>query len=172
MAVVNTKSGLLTNADATPPVFNAPGAGKGAVFTSVGTLETLDTDSDNSVYRFVRLPSDAVIHSIKLYNDALDSGGSEAIVADLGVYQISAAGGAVLDRDCLATLITTLRAANTTGVELRFEVLDIAGIGTPLWSLAGLTADPVIEYDICLTIETVATVPAAGTITMVVLWSD
>lgn len=168
MAVVNTKSTEITNADATPATLNNPGLAKGTLLSVAGTVETGATDSDNSVYRLVRVPSNAILRSVKLFNDDLDTNVSPAIAADVGVYQTAANGGAVVDRDILATVITALQGAVITGTELRFEVDDIADAQHRLWEVLGLTADPQRDYDICLTIETVAATPAAGTITLVV----
>lgn len=171
MGVVNTKATAITNADASPPVLNDFPPVRGPLNISIGTVETAADDSDNSVYRMVRLPSNAVIHSIMLFNDDLDTDVTPAIVADLGVYQTAANGAAVVDRDILATLIDTFQGANTTGVNLRHEALDIAYENYRLWEILGLSSDPQRDYDIAFTIETVAATAAAGTITLLVLWS-
>ena len=74
----------------------------------------------------------------------------------------------VVDRDCYGTLMTTLQAANTAGVEVRYETLGIETVGNFMWEDAGLPEDPGRNLRIALTIETVAATAAAGDITMVV----
>ena len=64
--------------------------------------------------------------------------------------------------------MTTLQAANTSGVEVRYETLGIETVGNFMWEDAGLTSDPGRMLRIALTIETVAATAAAGDITMVV----
>lgn len=164
MAVVNTKATPITNADATPVVLNNPAVSGGKKLSAVGTLEVAATDSANSVYRLVRIPSHAVIRSLKLFNDDLDSGTSA--VATAGVWQTAENGGTVVDADLFATSLASLQAAVTTGTELRFAVLDINGAEKRLWELLGLTADPQRSYDIGITITTVTGLQA-GTLSMI-----
>lgn len=166
MAVVNTKSTVITNADATPVVFNKAGVAKGRVIRAVGTVEVAATDSDASVYRFVRIPSNAIISSIKIFNDDLDSG--TAVVFDVGLHQTAANGGAALDADVFATDIATCQAANLTGVEVRFEAADINGVEKRAWEIGAATADTQVDYDVTMSLGGTLTGLTAGTITMVV----
>lgn len=165
MAVVNTKSTAITNADATPATTNASGTVKGILYRAVGTLETAATDSSNSVYRLVRVPSNAIITSIKLFNDDLDSGTS--LVVKFGLYQTAANGGLEADLDVFSTATASLQAAVTTGTEIRFAALDINTVAKRVYELLALTADSAREYDLCATVTT-ATGLQAGTLTALV----
>lgn len=164
MAVANTKSTAITNADASPRVPNNSYIEGGMLRVSVGTVEVAAANDDGSVFRFCRVPSGARIHSIRVFCDAITAG----TVYDCGLYKPAALGGAVVDADCYATDVD-LSSAITQGTEIAFEARDIAAVENRAWQDAALTADPFIEYDICLTGDTVGS--AAGTLTLVVAWT-
>lgn len=158
MAVVNTKSTFITNADATPVVKTDVTHVTGVQRSQAGTVEVAAADSDTSVYRIARVSSLARVNSILLYNDAITAGTDYHI----GLYQTAANGGAVVDADCYASSVD-LSSAHT-GTEVAFEARDVASILNKVWQDAGLSADSGREYDICLTGNTVGT--AAGTISL------
>lgn len=163
MAVVNTKSTFITNADATPQVPTRASIGAGKLMCAVGTVEIAAADDDTSVYRFVRVPSNAVITSIKVFCDAITSGTS----FDCGLYRTANDGGAVVDADAYASAVS-LASAITTGTEIRFEAADIANVEKRVWEDAAATADTKYDYDICLTANTVGS--AAGTVSLQVVY--
>ncbi len=159
MAVANTKSNIITQQDATPPLLvNAVEYG-GVLREVVGTVETLAADDAASVYRLCRVPSSARISSILLASDAITT----ASTSDVGLYQTAANGGAVLDADFFATDYDISSATAFTEVMLEATATDISKCAKPLWELYGLTSDPCIAYDICVTVNDVT---AAGTISM------
>lgn len=164
MGVVNTKATAITNADATPRVPNNSYIETGMVRSSVGTVEVAAADSDTSTFRFVRLPSNARLHSIKVYCDAITGG----TVYDLGLYDIAAAGGAVISQNCYAN-DQDLSTAITVGTEVLFQAKDVANIEKRVWEDAGLSTDPFKEVDLVYTGSTVGT--GAGTISLAVLWT-
>ena len=164
MGVVNTKSLAVTNSDSDSPRLATPGYLAGArPQMSMGTVEIAAADSDTSVYRMVRLPSNAVIYRIEILNDVITGGTSY----DLGFYQINDNGGAVVDADIYATAID-MTVARSLPFDASFEVLDIANIEKRVWEVLGLSADPQRLYDLCFTANTVGT--GAGTISMRVMW--
>lgn len=164
MAVANTKSTHITNADASPPVLTNSYIAKGAVCSTVGTVETLAADDASSVYRLVRMPSNAKPLSLLLGTDAITG----ATQADVGVYQTAGNGGAVVDADFFATDVDISTAATVfTEVMLEATVTDISKVEKRLWELLGLSADPMRDYDICVTVNDVT---AAGTISMKALY--
>lgn len=165
MGVVDTQSTAITNANATQPrVINPSYLAGGSLRMSIGYVEVAAADSDASTYRFVRLPSNAVIFRLEILNDAIAGGTSY----DAGLYKTAAAGGAAVDADVFATAID-MSVARTLPQDAMFEVLDIANVEKRLWELAGLTADPMCEYDVVLTANTVGS--AAGTIAVRVVWT-
>ena len=171
----------LTNYEATPQVMVSPASatGKIRVWSDTIAAGTGDIDDDD-ILMMAEIPSNAKIKSIKLYNDDLDSGGSPALVTDVGIYNgnvkfndtdgsaTAYAAEAVIDRNCYGTVMTVLQAAVTAGTEVRYETLGIETVGNFMWEDAGLTSDPGKMLRIALTIETVAATAAAGDITMVV----
>lgn len=169
MGVVNTKSTAITNADATPIVRTMSGIAKARELVAVGTVEVAATDSATSVYRFCRIPSNAIVNSIMLFNDDLDSG--TAVTFDCGLHKTATDGGAALDADVFATAIATAQSANLTGVQLRFEAADINGVEKRAWELGALTVDPTAEYDVTMTLGGTLTGIQAGTLTLVVRYT-
>lgn len=161
MGVANTKSTAVTNADTSQPHTQSPSyIEKGAVLVSVGTVEVAAADDNGSVYRLARVPSSARVHRIDIVSDAIAAG----TVYDVGVYKTAQnAGGVVVDADLFAANLD-LSAGNTVPVDITFAARDIADIEKRVWELLGLSADPHIEYDICLTGDTVGT--GAGTISL------
>jgi hypothetical protein len=158
MAVANTKSTAITNADATPPVLTSGYLSKGTIYEAVGTVETLAADDAGSVYRLCRVPSNARIVSILLATDAITG----ASAADVGVYQTAANGGAVVDADEFATDVDISSGIAWTEVvnEIAAEISDCE---KRLWEKIGETADTFRDYDIAVTVNDVT---AAGTISM------
>lgn len=172
MAVANTKSTAITNADATPPVPTNRAIAGAPILISKGVVEVAAADDDNSVYRIARLPSNAVIHSIRILNDAITGSTSW----DVGIYRTAEDGGAVVDDDLFASAVD-INAGTTAWLELRYEAATTAVIDhaeRPLWYIADLGAatyasDPNLQFDLCLTANTVGS--AAGTILVEVHWS-
>lgn len=165
MAVANTKSTLITNADATPPTISPTYLSGGRLREAVGTVETAAADDDGSVYRFVRLPSHARVSEITILHDSITAG----TVYDVGLYRTAEDGGAVVDADCFATNVD-ISTGTAVGTHVTFEALDIANIEKRLWEVAAASTDPQIMYDLCLTGDTVGS--AAGTISVRVRYTD
>lgn len=164
MAVVNTKSTAITNADSTQPHTPVPSYLAGpALRCSIGLVEVAAADEDGSVYRCVRLPSGAVVLRIEVLNDAITAGTGY----DIGLYRTARDGGAAVNDDVFATTID-MSTARTLPFDAMFEVQDIDKSEKRLWEHAALTADPFYEYDLCLTADVVGS--AAGTIVLRVYW--
>ena len=121
------------------------------------TFEVAAADDDLSVYRICRIPSNAVILSIKVWNDAI-TGGTDY---DFGLYNIN--GGAVVDKDAF-TDGTNMSSARDAVEQLTAPTIE--ELHKPIWEYASLslTKDPKIDYDFAVTANTVGT--AAGTITL------
>lgn len=164
MAVVNTKSTIITNADATPVVLTSPRIAGGFLAAEVATVEVAAGDDDTSTFRLFRLPSNAKVVSIRLLNDAITGGTSY----DVGIYRTAKDGGAVVDADAFASAVDMSSARTTAFFEAAYESTnaDIANIERELWQVAGATSDPSVSYDIVLTANTVGT--AAGTISAII----
>lgn len=127
-----------------------------------GTMELATTDiDDNDVIVLTRLPANARLLGIYLFNDDLDSNGSPTLAANVGLYETD---GTVIDEDEYATAITQLQSATTQPSNILFEAQDINALDNRLWEQAGETSEVYKHYDIAITISAVAATAAAGTL--------
>lgn len=161
MAVVTRKSGPITNRDTTPRVINNPGIAKGQLFGWTGTLETVNGDDIASKYIFGSVPSNAVVHELRLYCDDVGS----TTIADIGLYKNTEDGSAVVDADFFGSAVS-LKDGALSSVDVTHEsaVYDIDDAEKPLWSGLGLSADPNLIYDVVMTLT--AASDAAATVTL------
>lgn len=186
MTATTVKTTKVSNSfDVAPRVVNASGKDGGLLKVSVDTIEAATTSTDEAADVILMLPLDSHtrVHSLKLHNDDLDTGGTAGAV-DVGLYNgpdafVTSAGTAyaayaVINVDAFASAITNLTAANLPGVEVAHESGDgdIADAGEQLWAVAGLPEDPKRKFCVGLTVTTAMTTPAAGTITLKALHSD
>ena len=138
----NANSDLVTNFVAVPQVLNPAQQLQGVKRIAQGTVALVAGDlGANDTVMLAPIPSNASITSIKLFNDALDSGTTNT--ADVGLYTTALA---VVDADAYASAITDLRAAVKTGTEVAFEARDINKMGQKVWQDAGLSSDPALTY--------------------------
>ena len=166
--MAETSSNLITNIDAPPPVKYdvSKSGGRMRIMGDAFEVASTEIDADGDIIRLARLPSNAVVWSIKLYCDALSGSGT----ADCGIY---AAGETTATNDeVFATAVSVDALVN--GTELRFEAGDatsIASVGKRLYEVLAtpLTADPGVVYDICLTIENTAS--ASGTVGFQIMYT-
>jgi hypothetical protein len=110
MAVVNVKSGLITNRDAAPRTLNSAALESGRVRSKVGTVEVTNGDSIGSTFRLCSVPSNARVRSIRLFQDAITSA-----AADVGLYQTTENGSAVVDADAYASAASIVEPVTSSG---------------------------------------------------------
>jgi hypothetical protein len=138
----NANSDLVTNFVAVPQVLNPAQQLQGVKRIAQGTVALVAGDlGANDTVMLAPIPSNASITSIKLFNDALDSGTTNT--ADVGIYKQDLT---VVDADAYASAITSLRSAVITGTEVAFEARDINKMGQKVWQDAGLSSDPALTY--------------------------
>lgn len=165
MAVVTTKSGAITNRDASPQVKNNPHLEGARLKCAVGTLESVSGDSIGSKYIMCSVPSNARVNQVLLYSDDIGT----TTIADIGLYRTTADGGAVVDADFFASAVSLKDGAlNAVDVTHEAGVYDIDDVEKPLWSGLGLSADPGVMYDVVLTLT--AASDAAGTVSLKVMY--
>lgn len=166
MSIEHVQSTPVSNAYAVPAVANTTGEGAPGYLREVtGYLTIPASASADSTLRFVRVPSNAKVKSVRLTTEA--GGGSAAI--DIGVYYPvdsvhTDVVGSAIDQDFFASAVVISSAVPMT------EVVNEAGganasyliseFDTPLWQALGLTVDPGGELDIVGTL-TVAISSAA-----------
>ena len=140
MANVNTD--IVTNFVTVPQVLNPSQQLHGVKRIAQGTIALAAGDlSATDTVMLAPIPSNASITSIKLFNDALDSGTTNT--ADVGLYKQDLS---VVDADAYASAITSLRAAVVVGTEVAFEARNINKMGQKVWQDAGLSSDPALTY--------------------------
>lgn len=151
MAVVIVRSTLIANTIASPPVQNPVTQENGRQRSSAAVVTVTNGDSIGSVYRLARVFSHWRMQSLRMFNGSITSA-----AASLGLYRTEADGGALV----LATAYANSQAvatANSTGLELMFHNRSIDKLVQTVWQDAGLTADPRLPYDLCLTLTAAAT---------------
>lgn len=160
MAVVEVKSTLITNADATPVVLNSPRVDGAFEHVKVATAAITSGDSIASVYRMFRVPSNAVVTDLRIYSPDIGT----TTISDIGLY--AADGGAVVDADFFASALS-LKDGALNGVDVLHEsaVFSIANSGKELWDALGLTSDPSVFYDVAFTLTAAA--DATGTVKLI-----
>lgn len=165
MAVVNTKSTAVTNADAATQTNISLKIAGGRLRESVGTVEAVNGDSIGSTFRLARIRSGDRVSRVMLSCDAITT-----CTGDVGIYDIAANGGAVVDADFFASAQSLAAALVNQDVTHEADAADAgAGFGhadveKPLWQALGLAADPYKLYDIAVTLTAAAA--SNGTIAM------
>jgi len=154
------KSTAITNREATPRVFNNPGAGApGTTRTVWGYIASVTASlSATSVIRLVEVPSNAIVHSVKV-----SSGAQTAGKFDIGVYRNNADGGAAVDQDFFTTDLDCASAVIDQECVMKATSANtIAKRNQPLWQAAGMTSDPKTTLDICATVHTTDVTTGTG----------
>lgn len=151
MAVVAVTATMLTNKDAKPPVFSPPN-NQGLAHDVVGYAGFTNGDSIASTYRILRVPSNARIATLLL---SCQAGGTGALT-DVGLYQTAANGGAVVDADFFASAVDIAAALSDSNIIAESGVNTIVKRNQMLWEALGLSADPMVEYDVACTLTAAA----------------
>lgn len=189
MTASTVKSTRVTNdLDSSPRTVEPAGKDGGYLKVSSDTAEVATTSIDEVGDIVLMLPvkSNQRIHGLTIHNDDLDADATPTLAVDVGIYngpeafKTSAgtkyAAYAVVDADAFASAVTTLQAANTVGVDVRYEAgganNEIANIGKKLWEILGLPEDPVKTFVVGITVTAVSATPAAGTVSVSARHSD
>ena len=147
--MADTKSTAVTNCDSQyPEKLNSPWLTKGTLYTGLGVVAIATGDANGQVYRMCRIPSGALITSMKLFSDAI-AGATSAAVGIYAAQGTSGQVGAVVSGSLFASGIN-LTVAQTEPYDVLFNNLAIKNIEKRVWELAALSADPMTSYDICI----------------------
>lgn len=160
MAIEEVLSGTITNRDAIPIAFSAGNLAAGTAKIAVGTVEIGVFDA-GSTYRMFEIPSNAIVHRVEISCDV----GIVAAIANVGIYQTTNNGGAVVDADHFGSAVD-LDAAALTDSSIMHEsaVVGIEDVEKELWSALGLSADSNRGYDVVITTTVAAT--TGGTVSL------
>lgn len=157
MATENVLSTSITNRDATPSSkansFLRGDAKEVAEVVSCGTGDL------GSTYRFFSIPSNCRMAELKLYCPDMGTTG----LADIGLYDTTENGSAVVDADFFASAVD-MKAAALNGLDVLHEsgVFSLTKSVQPIWQALGLSADPNKHYDVVIT--TTEAFQAAGVV--------
>lgn len=155
-------SSEVTSLRNTPPDHVQVGNLGARIRVAQGTMElAADEIEINDIIVLTRLPANARLLGIWLFNDDLDSDVSPLLTADVGLYETD---GTVIDIDEFAAAITQLQSATTAPANILFEAQNVNALGDRLWEQAGESAEVYKHYDIALTIKAAARAAAAGTL--------
>lgn len=157
------KSQQITDLDASPVVRNDAGRNAAGILRFVdGGVTAVDGDDTSSVYKLVRIPSNAVIKRVTIMSRIASAGSADINVA----YSDSTTDGT---QPGLQGTIPQISAANNklfgaaqslvlAGVPTNFTFkntyMTTARMNLPLWSVLGLTTDPGGFFDIQANITT------------------
>lgn len=158
MAVVDNKSNAITNRDA--GTLNKSHL-QGMVEESVGYLAVAADDSANSIKRLCSVPSNGRISQILF--SCTDHG--TAGTANIGVYENTDKGGAVVDADLFGSAVSLQAVLSNSDVTHESAEFALTEKEMPLWEALGLSEDPHCDYDIAATI--VESPENAGTIGLI-----
>jgi hypothetical protein len=149
--MATVKSTWITNAEATPAVATNSNESTGVLRVAKSVATVSATQASGDIIRLVRVPSNARIDAVLLNTGDATTAGA----IDIGVYQTTANGGAVVDADLFASaLALTGGPFNNSDQTFESGEYTYAEAALPLWEALGLTVDPKREYDICATVTT------------------
>lgn len=167
MAVVTTKSAAITNRDATPAVLSNARITGAPIQRAAGLVAVANGDSVGSIYIFCSVPSNAIVHDVKVTSADIGT----TTIADFGVYQTTANGGAVVDADHFGSAVSLKDGAIAkSSVVHESTVYPYTSIEKPLWEALGLSADSNRMYDVAATLTGAS--DAAGTILVEVEYTE
>ncbi|UOF83097.1 hypothetical protein [Caudoviricetes sp.] len=150
MAAENLKSAVITNATATPLVLSNSNIANGVLREGCGSITPAAAAEVASTYRFCRLPSNCRVSQILISCAAFTTAGA----VDVGIYQTSENGGAVVDADLFASAVALTAAKDNSDVTHESAEYSLAEREKMLWEVLGLSADSNREYDVAMTVTT------------------
>lgn len=140
----NRNSQAIANAIATPKVLNSPARSNAKTMEVAAVITPIATEAPDSIHRYMRVPSNARVSSLKL--SAADATTTGTI--DIGLHDIN--GGAVVDLDFFA-----VEHDLALGPYFNADVIQVAAVAGVLangekmiWELLGLAVDPKKLYDV------------------------
>ena len=170
MATETLKSTPITNLDLTPPQVMGPATGGPQIMrTADGNVTPTNGATVGSIYKFVRLPSNARLKEVKGKFDPTVS--AATFTVSVGFYYSDSLndyttpgnqGTAVNGATGSGALTTSLAlAAQTTSLDLMATNV-AANFDKELWEVCGLTTDPHCPFDLCFTSLTTANAITTG----------
>lgn len=136
-------------------------AGGSRALITVQSFEIAAADDDGSVYRIGRIASNALLLDCKIACSAI-TGGTDF---DLGLYHINK--GDAVDADLFMSGQSFASASRAID---GLSAVDVKDANKRIWELLGLPKDPMIQYDLAITANTVGS--ADGEVSIKLLTSQ
>lgn len=156
--MANVNSTWIGNAVAVPPVLTNANVSVGDLKEASSAATVSATQASGDTIRLVRVPSNARVSQVLLSTGDATTAGA----INIGVWQTSENGGAVVDADLFASaLALTGGPFNNSDQTFESGEYTYAESAKPLWEVLGLTSDPGRYYDIVAEVST--TFDGAGT---------
>lgn len=156
--MANVNSTWIGNAVAVPPVLTNANVSVGELMEASSAATVSASQASGDTIRLVRVPSNARISQVLLSTDDATTAGA----INIGVWQTSENGGAVVDADLFASaLALTGGPFNNSDQTFESGEFTYAESAKPLWEVLGLASDPGRYYDIVAEVST--TFNGAGT---------
>lgn len=164
------KSPAITGLDTTPVSPSTTGEGAPAYArVNDGFVTCLTADTTASLYKLVRIPSNSKLKNLYLNTDALGA----STTLNVGLYYsdstVDGTPPAVQGTVINATLFGSALAATSAQVDTDISP-NISLRSTPLWSVAGLAADPGGYFDVVA--APAVSVVAGGKVGAEVIYAD
>lgn len=156
-------------------------AGKLKVVVDKLAVATTSLDEIGDAIMFGPVPSNAKILDVQILCDDLDSNGAPTLAQDVGLYYsgigsgqkaLGKVSGDVISQTCIATAITTARAAVVVPTSIRYEAADITTSVKEAWDLGGLSSDPGGLFYVGLKNTAAAATAAAGDVVLIITYLE
>ncbi len=149
--MANVNSTWITNAVATPAVLTDAAKSVGMLREASSAATVSATQASGDTVRLVRVPSNARISQVLLSTGDATTAGA----INIGIWQTSENGGAVVDADLFASALA-LTGGPFLNSDQTFESGEYtyAESAKPLWEVLGLSADSNREYDVVAQVST------------------
>ena len=185
MAVITAYGDLATKVQAggtNANMFLPAQKGRFTFMEDAKTVATTSLDDIGDITIFLALPSNAVIRSLKIFNDDLDTGTS-TLRFTVGLFYLTGntvgstlktAGTEMPTANAIvSTPNSAISALNRTGIELMWgDLALVANKDKHLWELGGLTADCGGYIGIGLKISTVANTATQGDVLVQCMYQE
>jgi hypothetical protein len=148
MAVVTRKSAVITARDQASRALSDSELFNARKKVAKGLITITSGDSATSKYLVCPIPSNAIIHSVKLSCPDIGT----TTTADVGLYKSTLDGGAVVDADFFSAAVSLKDGALAKSEVVNGNVLTVANMEKRIWEALGLSVDPGLMYDVVLTL--------------------
>ncbi len=140
----NRNSLAIANAIATPKVLNSPNLSNAKTMEVAALITPLAAEASASIHRYMRVPSNARVSSLKI--SAADA--TVAGTYDIGLHDID--GGAVVDVDFFSVTFDLALGPvfNADAIQVAAVAGVLANSEKMVWELLGLATDPKKLYDV------------------------